>query len=83
MNTPADRPRQILWENVLTVVCAAILIGAEVFGMAYASGWAFAILLGLDSNGAYALQALFFACGIYAMYRFIGAARRVEPFTTS
>ena len=42
------RPRQIVWPSVVTVVSAAILIGAEVFGAAFAGGWALAILLGLD-----------------------------------
>jgi hypothetical protein len=34
--TTTQRPRRILWKNVLTVVSAAILIGAEVFGAAFA-----------------------------------------------
>ena len=35
--SPAGR-RRINWQNVLTVVSAAILIGAEVFGAAFAGG---------------------------------------------
>ena len=31
--------RGIAWQNVLTVLSAAILIGAEVFGAAFAGGW--------------------------------------------
>src|ERR1700737_1934292 len=30
----------ILWPSVITVLSAAILIGAEVFGAAFAGGWA-------------------------------------------
>jgi hypothetical protein len=47
-----DAPRRILWKNVLTVVSAAILIGAEVFGAAFAGSWAIATLLGLGTIGA-------------------------------
>jgi hypothetical protein len=80
MNTPADRPRQILWENVLTVVCAAILIGAEVFGGAFAAGWAFATLFQLGEYGVYGLQILFFVLGIMVMIKFVVNARKIEPF---
>ena len=34
--------RRIAWQNVLTVFSAAILLGAEVFGAAFAGGWAVA-----------------------------------------
>ena len=75
------RSRRILWLNVLTVVSAAILIGAEVFGAAFAAGWAFANLFHLGEYGVPALQAIFFVCGIIVMVRFVGNAQRVEPFT--
>jgi nitric oxide reductase large subunit len=73
--------RQIAWPSVVTVVSAAILIGAEVFGAAFAGGWALAILFGLDDTGAHILQALLFALGVAIMIAFIRAAQRVEPFT--
>ena len=41
--------RQIYWPSVVTVISAAILIGAEVFGAAFAGGWALAILLPPES----------------------------------
>src|SRR5262249_43751128 len=44
---PLTRDRRIVWRNVLTVVSAAILIGAEVFGAAFAGGWAVENLTGL------------------------------------
>jgi nitric oxide reductase large subunit len=75
-------PRQIVWGSVVTVISAAILIGAEVFGAAFAGGWALAILLGLDETGAHILQAVLFALGVLVMAAFIRAAQRVEPFTT-
>ena len=78
------RGRRIIWQNVLTVVSAAILIGAEVFGAAFAAGWAFARLspFPLGEYGEHILQVIFFLCGVVVMVRFIGAARRVEPFTS-
>ena len=81
MDQPIQRPRRILWLNVLTVVSAAILISAEVFGAAFAGGWALAILFGLDDTGAHILQAVLFALGVLIMIAFIRAAQRVEPFT--
>jgi nitric oxide reductase large subunit len=77
----AKRTRQIAWPSVITVVSAAILIGAEVFGAAFAGGWALAILFGLDDTGAHILQAVLFTIGVLIMAAFIRAAQRVEPFT--
>jgi hypothetical protein len=74
-------PRQIVWPSVVTVISAAILIGAEVFGAAFAGGWALAILFGLDDSGAHILQAVLFAIGVLIMVAFIRNAQRVEPFT--
>jgi hypothetical protein len=81
MDATVQKPRRIVWMNVLTVVSAAILIGAEVFGGAFAAGWAFATLFNLGEYGVYVLQAVFILIGAYAMVRFVANARRVEPFT--
>ena len=77
----APHARQIVWPSVVTVISAAILIGAEVFGAAFAGGWALAILIGLDDTGAHVLQAVLFTIGVLIMAAFIRAAQRVEPFT--
>ena len=74
-------PRRILWQNVSTVLSAAILIGAEVFGAAFAGGWAIANLLGLGDIGGYALQILFGLGGLVLMAGFVLNGMRVEPFT--
>jgi hypothetical protein len=74
--------RRIAWRNVLTVVSAAILIGAEVFGAAFAGGWALATQLELGEYGVHILQGVFFIAGIAVMVAFLRSARRVEPFTT-
>jgi hypothetical protein len=73
--------REIAWPSVVTVVSAAILIGAEVFGAAFAGGWAIAILLGLSDTGAHIVQAVLFAIGVLIMVAFMRAAQRIEPFT--
>ena len=85
MNKPVNpkAARRILWINVLTVISAAILIGAEVFGAAFAGSWAVASLFNLGTIGAYILEIIFFSCGILIMVAFVRAAQRVEPFTAS
>ena len=72
--------REIIWPTVVTVISAAILIGAEVFGAAFAGGWALAILFGLDDTAAHILQAVLFAIGVLIMVAFIRNAQRIEPF---
>jgi hypothetical protein len=74
--------RRINWINVSTVLSAAILIGAEVFGAAFAGGWAFGSLFGLGEYGTYILQVLFFIAGIAVMIAFIRSGMRIEPFVT-
>ena len=72
---------RIRWDNVLTVISAAILISAEVFGAAFAGSWAIASLLALGAMWAHILDGLFVLCGIAVMVQFVLAARRVEPFS--
>jgi hypothetical protein len=81
--TSPRRSRCILWPNVLTVVSAAILISAEVFGAAFAGSWAIANLLELGTLGARVLDGLFILCGIVVMVQFVRAANRVEPFVAN
>ena len=82
MNATVQKPagRRIHWLNVLTVMSAAILIGAEVFGAAFAGGWAIAILLGFEDTGAHIIQGLLFVLGVVIMVAFIRGAQRIEPF---
>jgi hypothetical protein len=78
----SNRPRRINWTNVSTVLSAAILIAAEVFGAAFAGGWAFGNLFSLGEYGTYLLQIIFFVLGIVVMAAFIKSGMRIEPFTT-
>jgi uncharacterized membrane protein len=75
------RPRRIAWQNVSTVLSAAILISAEVFGAAFAAGWAVANLIGLGQYGVYTLQVIFFLIGLFVMVAFVRNAMSVESFT--
>ena len=72
--------RRILWQNVSTVMSAAVLISAEVFGAAFAGGWALANVLGLGDVGVYAVQIALFIVGLVVMASFVRTAMRVEPF---
>lgn len=84
--TTAEKPakgRRIIWLNVVTVVSAAILIGAEVFGAAFAGSWAIANLFGLGDLIAKVLDVIFLLCGAAIMAQFIRSARRVEPFSSA
>ena len=79
---------RIAWPSVITVISAAILISAEVFGAAFAGGWAIAIIMPPETFGlgisqdtwAHVLQAVLFAVGVLVMVAFVRAAQRVEPF---
>ena len=62
-------------------ISAAILIGAEVFGAAFAGSWALATLFDLGSIGQRILDGIFVLCGIAIMVQFIRNAHRIEPFT--
>jgi len=73
--------RRIVWLNVITVISAAILIGAEVFGAAFAGSWAIATLFDLGNVGARVLDVVFVLCGFAVMAQFIRTAHRIEPFT--
>ncbi len=79
--TTSTGPRRIVWPNVITVISAAILIGAEVFGAAFAGGWALSILFGLDTWGEHILQIVLFLSGVAVMAAFMRTAHRIEPFT--
>ena len=81
--SPAPTPRklQIRWLNVLTVISAAILIGAEVFGAAFAGSWALATLFELGSFGARVLDVLLLLIGLAIMVQFVRNAHLIEPFT--
>jgi len=62
----ATANRRIVWLNVVTVISAAILIGAEVFGAAFAGSWALATLFDLGGTSAASGSASSTACSCSA-----------------
>ncbi len=79
--TPPAGGKSIVWINVITVISAAILIGAEVFGAAFAASWAMTHLFGLGDTVGRVLDVGFLALGAYIMYKFVRFAQKVEPFS--
>lgn len=75
-----SKDRVIAWPSVITVLSAAVLIGAEVLGGAFAGGWALSVLFGLEQTGTYVLQGILFAGGIFVMIAFLRKAQQAEPF---
>jgi hypothetical protein len=78
MDITATR-KGLRWDNLLTVVSVMILIGAEVFGIAIAAGWAIAGLFELGDTVGYGLMAVFSLIGLYAMLILWRRAVQVEP----
>lgn len=72
--------RRINWLNVSTVISAAILIGAEVFGAAFAGSWALATLFDLGTTGQRILDVAFVLVGLVVMAQFVRFGNRIEPF---
>ena len=83
MDATAEKPPagRILWLNVMTVISAAILIGAEVFGAAFAGSWAIATLFELGGWAARIMDIVLLGLGAVIMFQFVRNARRIEPFT--
>ncbi len=78
---PAGGRLRIVWPHVSTVVSATILIGAEVFGAAFAASWAIATLFGFGFLGARILDVVLMLCGLAVMVQFVRSAHLIEPFT--
>lgn len=77
----SSKDRVIAWPSVITVLSAAILIGAEVLGGAFAGGWALGVLLELNETGTQILQGVLFVVGVFVIYAFLRKAQQAESFT--
>lgn len=66
-------------KHAVTIVCAMILVGTEVFAIAIALGWALAGLFELGDTVSYALMSVFSLLGILLMLKLWRQATRVEP----
>jgi hypothetical protein len=69
----------IRWPSLITIVSAAILIGTELLGAAWASGWAIAGLFQLGPEVEIGLQILFGLLALFVIGLFLRQAIRVEP----
>ena len=78
-STLAAEPNRLNWQNLLTVISVLILVGAEVFGVAFAAGWAIAGLFELGDAIGYVLMALFSLFGVYILVLLGRRALHVEP----
>jgi predicted membrane channel-forming protein YqfA (hemolysin III family) len=67
------------WRNVVTIMSIMVLVGAEVFGVAIAAGWAIAGLFELGDVVSYILMGLFSLIGLYALILLWRRAVKVEP----
>lgn len=76
MAEPQSRTR-----NLVTVLSMMVLIGTEIFAIAFAAGWAIAGLFELGPVFGYVLMALFSALGVYLLLALWRSAVRVEPVT--
>ena len=74
-------PKRTNWLNLVTVVSAIILVGAEVFGVAIAAGWAIAGIFELGAQISYVLMGLFSLMAAYALWAFWKRAIEIEPIS--
>ncbi|MDB5509434.1 MAG: hypothetical protein JWL93_1903 [Hyphomicrobiales bacterium] len=71
--------KRINWENAVTIVSVAILVGTELVGLTWAAGWAFGGMLGLPRSVSLVVEIAGAALGLVLVYYFVRAALKVEP----
>jgi hypothetical protein len=76
---PVTKAKTINWQNTLTIVSVAILVGTELVGMTWAAGWALGGLLGLPPIVSAGVEVLGGIVGLVLLYYFVRAALKVEP----
>jgi hypothetical protein len=71
--------KPIHWDNAITVISVAILVGTELVGISWAAGWALGGLLGLPPLVSRGVEVLGALLGLVLVYYFVRAALKVEP----
>ena len=71
--------KPINWQNALTIVSVAILVGTEVIGMTWAAGWALGGLFQLPPVISAGVEIIGALSGFVLLYYFVRAALKVEP----
>jgi hypothetical protein len=74
-------PTRIRWSSLTTIASAAILVGTELLGAAWASGWALAGFFELGPTMEVVFQVSFGLLALVAIAAFVRSAVRVEPVT--
>ncbi|HVL74116.1 MAG TPA: hypothetical protein VM434_19765 [Beijerinckiaceae bacterium] len=68
--------------QIVTAASVAVLVGAEVFGLAFATGWAIGGLFELGPLVTYAIEALLGAGGVVVMVALMRRVIAVERHQT-
>ena len=71
--------KPINWQNALTLVSVAILVGTEVVGMTWAAGWALGGLFQMPAIVSAVVEIAGALFGFVLLYYFVRAAMKVEP----
>jgi hypothetical protein len=74
---PSNAP--INWNNALTLVSVAVLVGAELVGAGAAAGWAIGGLFQIGDMLTHALEAILILLALSGLFYFVRAALRHEP----
>jgi hypothetical protein len=74
---PSNAP--INWNNALTLVSVAVLVGTELVGTGAAAGWAIGGLFQIGEMLTHALEAIFVLAALTGLFYFVRAALRHEP----
>jgi hypothetical protein len=72
-------PKPINWQNALTIISVAILVGTELVGVSWAAGWALGGLFQLPSWASTIVEVVGGCFGLLLVYYFVRAALKVEP----
>lgn len=72
-------PKPINWQNTLTIVSVAILVGTELVGVSWAAGWALGGMFQLPPSVSLAFEIAGGLFGMLLLYYFVRAAIKVEP----
>jgi hypothetical protein len=71
--------KRINWQNAVTVVSVAILVGTELVGLTWAAGWALGGMFQLPPTISGSFEVLGILVGCVLLYYFVRAALRAEP----
>lgn len=77
---PAPGSGKIIWPNLITVVSAGILLGAETLGVGFAFGWAIAGWFGFGDLPTRIIEGICVLIGAWAIWWFVRRGFSVEPW---